>query len=96
MPVNVVIDSNNEECLTVLKNEISLENINIYPNPSSSEFTISNVLGEMSIYDIKGSLIDFRSLKTISTTFGSDLKKGVYFVHLKSNNTSITRKIIKK
>lgn len=96
VPVNVVIDSNNEECLTVLKNEISLENINIYPNPSSSEFTISNVLGEMSIYDIKGSLIDFRSLKTISTTFGSDLKKGVYFVHLKSNNTSITRKIIKK
>jgi hypothetical protein len=80
----------------VLENEISFKNINIYPNPSASEFIISNVIGEMSIYDVKGSLVDSRSLKSISTSFGSDLKKGVYFVRVKSNNTSITQKIIKK
>jgi hypothetical protein len=96
VPVNVIIDSNNEECLTVLENEISFKNMNIYPNPSTAEFIISNAVGEMSIYDVKGSLIDVRILKAVSTSFGSDLKEGVYFVHLKSNNSSITRKIIKK
>ncbi len=96
VPVNVIIDSNNEECLTVLNNEIQLNNIKIYPNPSSSEFTISNALGELSIHDVKGSLVELIPLNNSSTVFGSNLDKGVYFINLKLADALITKKIIKK
>ncbi|MAS51724.1 MAG: hypothetical protein CMD20_00830 [Flavobacteriales bacterium] len=96
VPVNVIIDSNNDECLTVIENKIQFKNMKIYPNPSSSEFTISNVVGEVSIYDVKGSLVDVINVNNILTVFGSNLYKGVYFVKVKSADAVITQKIIKK
>ena len=96
VPVNVVIDMNNDECLTVVENEIQFKNMKIYPNPSSSEFTISNVSGEMSIYDVKGSFVDIIYLTSASTSFGSNLNKGVYFIKIKSSDSIITQKIVKK
>ena len=96
VPVNVIIDSNNDECLTVIENKIQFKNMKIYPNPSSSEFTISNVVGEVSIYDVKGSLVDVINVNNTLTVFGSNLYKGVYFVKVKSPDAVITQKIIKK
>jgi len=96
VPVHVVIDSNNDECLTVIEGEIQFENMNIYPNPSSSEFTISNLVGDVFIYDVKGSLVDVVNLSNTLTVFGSNLDKGVYFVKVKSADAVITQKIIKK
>ena len=96
VPVNVLIDSENEKCLTVLENKISMENIEIYPNPSNSDFTISALVGQVSIYDIKGSCIDVIDLSRNQNSFGSDLKRGVYFIRFKSKGLSLTRKIIKK
>ena len=96
VPVNVIIDSNNDQCLTVLENEIQFKNMKIYPNPSSSEFTISNVSGEISIYDVKGSFVDNIYLSSASTSFGSNLNKGVYFIQIKSEDAIVTKKIVKK
>ena len=96
VPVNVIIDSNNDQCLTVVENEIQFKNMKIYPNPSSSEFTISNVSGEMSIYDVKGSFVDNIYLSSASTSFGSNFNKGVYFIQIKSEGAIVTKKIVKK
>tara|TARA_Y100000589_G_scaffold92405_1_gene87211 strand:+ start:3424 stop:5826 length:2403 start_codon:yes stop_codon:yes gene_type:complete len=96
VPVHVVIDANNDDCLTVVENEIQFKDMKIYPNPSGSEFTVSNVSGEMSIYDVKGSFVDMIYLSSASTSFGSNLNKGVYFIKIKSEDAVITKKVIKK
>ncbi|MBO72424.1 MAG: hypothetical protein CMD35_02295 [Flavobacteriales bacterium] len=96
VPVNVVVDENNDECLTVRESQVQNKNITIHPNPTSSDFTISNATGEAFIYDVKGSLIERINLSSSSTSFGTQLNKGVYFLQIRSSGTTIIQKIIKK
>jgi hypothetical protein len=96
VPVDIVIDSGNNKCLTVNSNEILLSKTMIYPNPSSTNFTITNTTGVLVIYDINGKLIEKLKLNGAQALFGDALEKGVYFVQISSSKQSITRKIVKK
>ena len=78
------------------------ENITLYPNPTSSTVTLENIssipLTEVIITDING-----RTIQTIplAGNFNSrqlsldNLKSGLYFIRINSENASIVRRIIK-
>ena len=96
VPVNVVIDPGNVNCLSVSYSSISFERTNIYPNPSSTSFTIKNTSGLLNVYDIKGKLCEEIELNGNQSIFGNALDKGVYFVQIISNGENKIRKIVKK
>ena len=96
VPVNVVIDANNNKCLTVGANTIISGEVKIFPNPSNSASTVSNAFGELNIFDVKGAKIARYELTGNSKTFGNTLENGIYFIQINSNENSITHKIIKK
>jgi hypothetical protein len=77
--------------------------INLYPNPTDTEFvlSISNQNREaysIAIYDTQGQKIEERTTSANSTTFNiSNYPKGVYFVRVFSESgKSMTEKLIKK
>lgn len=58
----------------------------IYPNPSSSGFTIVSEYGnEISVYDLKGSLIETSKLSSGTFYFGENLSPGTYIVRIKKD-----------
>jgi hypothetical protein len=96
VPVNVIIDAGNIKCLSVSNSDVAFERTNIYPNPSSTNFTITNTSGLLSVYDIKGKLCEKLALNGNQSMFGNTLDKGVYFVQIISDGENTTRKIVKK
>lgn len=96
VPVEVVIDANSHKCLTVAREDVEFENANVFPNPSNTNFTITNVNGLLNVFDSKGALQETKVLTNNSTTFGNQLDKGVYFIQVISNGKIMTRKIVKK
>lgn len=96
VPVNVVIDPNNDYCLTVTEEEVLVNNVKIFPNPTGFEFVITSGEGVMNVYDIKGAKVIARNLNGTTIRFGSNLERGVYFVEFWQNGKSTTQKIIKK
>jgi len=84
------------------KNELS--SIRVYPNPFSNNISISgNILYEtkieIHITDISGRNLFVEQLNTSSNFKRNidlqNLPKGLYFITIRSNNSSITKKIIK-
>ncbi len=96
VPVNVIIDAGNIKCLSVSNSDVAFKRTTIYPNPSSTNFTITNTSGLLSVYDIKGKLCEKLELDGNQSMFGNALDKGVYFVQIISNGDNTTRKIVKK
>ena len=95
--VNINIDNS----LSVQENE--LENIAIYPNPASSNLNIvlsSQVrINSISILDIQGRLI--KEITAIDSANRaqvniSNLATGAYFISIKSDNSKIVKRFIKK
>lgn len=86
---------------------INNENISIYPNPASTEFTITYNLSKAAetdfrIYDITGSEIKILeqgsknkgiNQKTYSIA-NEKIKQGIYFLKLKFNQITYTRKLV--
>ena len=74
------------------------ERINLYPNPASVGFYINTgeKINTVSIYNLNGEMI--LSKEVIDNNFIniSDLKPGVYFVKVQTENGIIVRKLIKK
>jgi hypothetical protein len=76
----------------------TLNEVNIYPNPSTGSFTIDlndTGINEIQLYDVFGNLI-FRQFKSDNSKIKiDDLKAGVYFLTLiDSFHNKSTRKII--
>lgn len=73
--------------------------ITIFPNPCQGTFTISapNIKGkvEVEIYDAMKKLVYKKSINNFlsKAVYVNNLNKGVYFLHLKSNSTSIIKKL---
>ena len=71
------------------------EQVSIYPNPSSSQFTITSpfVIDQIQIADPTGVIIErsFPKERFVSLNLR---QSGIYFVTLKLNNQVVTRKII--
>jgi pullulanase/glycogen debranching enzyme len=72
--------------------------IRVFPNPSTSRIYINKEVNKVQLYDITG-----KNVKTFSGDFtknyGFDIQElntGVYFVKIKTNKATITKKIIKK
>jgi hypothetical protein len=81
-------------------NSESLPSIHIYPNPTSSKFLIEGIVMEqINIYDQqgKGLLTEQYSEKSNSVTISLDnFSKGIYFLHIKTMDGFVIKKVIKK
>lgn len=81
--------------------EFSLNNISIYPNPSTGLFTISNadkIIEKLEIYDISGKIILTKNNFSIQNETSFDISNastGIYFVKITSDNQTSIKKIIK-
>lgn len=84
-------DTGNEE--NISKNEIS-----IYPNPFEKEFSINiDQESNLEIFDIKGSLIfQKNNISKKQTIQVNSLEKGVYLLQLNTGNDKTMRKLIIK
>ena len=67
-------------------NDVTLENINLYPNPSSGKLTLSESerVTEISVVGMNGRIV--KRLKSSSAIDLSDLPKGIYIAVLKLND----------
>jgi hypothetical protein len=88
-------------CVTVLTvgiNEESMQNVRVYPNPATSQITISNVVSPIltiKIIDISGKTI--KRINHDSNTINvSDLTKGIYFLQVQTEQSVINKKFIKE
>ena len=87
----------------ISENAIQPVGFTIYPNPTTGIFqlTIDNGQllpeGELSIYNMIGEKIYARDIKQLVNVTAIDLSaqsNGIYFMQLKTNNNTITKKII--
>jgi hypothetical protein len=90
--VNVIITS---------INELSKNNVNIYPNPTNGKVTIqlanATITTDYSIYAIDGKIVASGTTKTNTIVVDlSNESKGVYFVKLNTTNSSTVHKLIKQ
>ena len=71
---------------------------NVYPNPIKHNIMIENInftINSIDIYNVTGQLVMSEYVNSMNTVLNiSDLEKGIYLLDIKSNNTSIKRKII--
>lgn len=90
------------DILGIDETEIARNAIKIYPNPATSEFTISQNLsseGTIQLYDISGKKIknlftgNFGANKDI-TVKTDGISAGIYLVKLNSENKSVTKQLI--
>ena len=84
-------------CLDVGLNQLGIinEELGIYPNPSSGEFSIATKYKVLSV-KIKNILgVEIKIIN--STAFDlTDVSKGIYFAEIKTNKGIVNRKIIKE
>lgn len=79
--------------ITSLSNPISFENIEVYPNPSSSIINLDFQLDEVKIYGINGKEVArFKDLNQIEI---KDLNTGTYFLNGKKDNKMFISKFLK-
>jgi hypothetical protein len=92
------IEMNNLESSTLAIENIALNNISMYPNPTSGKITIENLNAqEVSLYNLIGQKIGNFKVNSIDKNINidlSDYKSGVYFLHVKRNNKLVVKKLI--
>ncbi|WP_452222474.1 T9SS type A sorting domain-containing protein [Lacinutrix salivirga] len=98
---NAPIITDNETTIIIQEDlsidEINLEDIKIYPNPTSDYFKIENLnnstIKTIELYNISG-----KKLKEFSISENyeiDDISTGVYFIKIKTERTETNRKLIK-
>jgi hypothetical protein len=97
---NVFIAKFNDNTSSVIEFKKPGQRINIFPNPSSGQFTIQLSVntseGEICVYDLLGNCI-LNQMITSSSDQLINLKeksKGIYFVELKTGKERIRKKVI--
>ena len=85
--------------LRMKKETISSIDFKVYPNPSSSSFTIktngNDKAIEIKVFDLDGKLIESRTETENEFTIGSDYSAGVYILNLQNDNFNETIRMIK-
>ena len=84
--------------LTLLNNLPSLEDeIKIYPNPTNNNITIVAQNAKIDIMNMGGQILKTVNTYDLKTTIDlGNLSNGVYFFIIKTNNRTVTKKIIKQ
>ncbi len=73
--------------------------VNLYPNPTASNVTISaqGMMESVSMYDVYGKLISTIKVEGTTTTVDlSSYASGVYFARITTENGVVTKRIVKK
>jgi len=82
---------------TLSSNDVSLEQISMYPNPTSTgEVTIAspnNDAMNVQVFDVLGKQVKNETL-TNGTLNVSDLRTGIYIVRITQDNASTTKKLV--
>jgi len=89
----------------VAENQIELANIIVYPNPIVESFNLEfevkqSTLGRIILTDVHGKTMailfegNFESGKQVFHLDRNNLKTGIYFIRIKTNNTYLVRKVI--
>lgn len=87
---------------TLANESFELEQIGIYPNPSSAIFNIYHdniVIKKIEVYDLTGKTIvsqNYNNNSNLTQLNLSNISEGVYFVKISSENSNIVKRIIKK
>lgn len=87
-----------EHIQTLSINDLSLEDIRIYPNPVNDRLQISlnnSESTDVSIYNILGKLIYKHKLQASGSINTTQLKSGVYILKITQGSKSISKKLIK-
>ena len=83
-----------------IEDRISAANVSLYPNPTSSEFTIvlpTALKAEIRVFDISGKLLIYKDEAAISNRHSvnvSSLSNGTYFVRINSEEGTVTKKLL--
>ena len=95
--LNTVYGGLNPEFTPLSTEEFAVADIAVYPNPATDDIFYEVRNGEqinVVIFDVTGKQVIAETVAN-NTTNISTLSKGVYFVTIQTNNTSITKKIFK-
>ena len=96
----VAIDNLSWTCYSSLSNEeFSQETFNIYPNPVSNQLNIqlnSTEKTQIEIYNILGKRVLTKTIHQSQTIQLDNLNSGVYILKLTQNNSTISKKLIKR
>ncbi|MDD3281735.1 MAG: leucine-rich repeat protein [Bacteroidales bacterium] len=98
-----VIVSSDTSFTAIFKYKVSIEekdidnNLNLYPNPSSNQFTLDNgqeLMKEVFLYDVIGRKVKHLPVNAPSTTVDvSDLPNGIYVVKISTASGVLVRKV---
>lgn len=85
--------------LAVADNQLA-SNVSIFPNPASNVVNVSadkSQINNITITDLNGRIVKQNTVNNLSKVELniSDLSSGVYMMNVKSNNGSVTKKIVK-
>ena len=88
-----------EECSLNINSLETDTFISIYPNPTNGILHISSkgntILEEVKIYNLQGREL-FNSLQNLETIRIEDLSSGIYLMNIKTNQGTISKRVIKK
>jgi hypothetical protein len=76
---------------SLVENEI---NFSVYPNPVNEELTVNSNAGIIKLTDLNGKVVLTKQHKSISTVDVSTLPKGLYLIHLQTDNQITSKKIV--
>ena len=94
-----LMKNNNFNPVTVVStDEIAINALQVFPNPSNGNFTIkANALENVKIFDAIGNLVVNENVSANSYVFNANnLNAGVYFVQASANGNSNTQRVLIK
>lgn len=96
--LSVMKNNNFNPVTTVSANSINHKNIQIFPNPTNGNFTVSsNLLDNVKVFDAIGNLVFNENVKNNSININtSNLKAGIYFVQTTSSEHKSASRIVIK
>jgi subtilisin family serine protease len=92
--------ASNTDCAVIVGIEEFTSDLKLYPNPTTGELIIENGglrIGNVEVFDVFGKKINSK-FKIQNSKFVIDishLESGIYFIKIQTDQTTITRKIIK-